>query len=292
LLTLDDIQDRQAMHRVIEEAPRQHFGSTKRSYHAMTRGLVVDGILKHVDGRTIGEFATQEIFQPLGIAEGYFVSFDRDVHKNISCGLNRQLPSTFSVCHEIGPALLGMGDPGIARMVQAMGPQSIVGRSGWGLDEGSVGVAPEYMNSNPQARKAEVTSGMCMANARSMTKLMALFCNGGQVNGVRLFSEETARTALAQVVTEADDTIKATCAFSQGGLCDIGTSKDPEDKIDRKEWVKGFWGWGGWGGSINLFHPEAKVTVSYAMTAMGNHMFGDDRTDKIMTAVAQAISNK
>ena len=72
----------------------------------------------------------------------------------------------------------------------------------------------------------------------------------------------------------------------------MGTSKDPEDKIDRKEWVKGLWGWGGWGGSINLFHPEAKVTVSYAMTAMGNHMFGDDRTDKIMTAVAQAISNK
>jgi CubicO group peptidase (beta-lactamase class C family) len=297
LLTLDDIQNRHAMHRVMEQAPPQRFGTSKRSYHAYTRGLVLDGILQHVDGRTIGEFATQEILQPLGLADCYFVRFDRELYKDsISVGFCRQLPVMFSACHEIGPALLGMGSPIIKLMMEALGPESIVVKASSGMDQVHMGmkdgvtgaITPTYMNTNPQARKAEVTSAMSMANARAMSQLMAPLCNGGKgVNGVRLFTQETARMAFAQVVTEADDTMLGTCAFSQGGLCHAATLRDrPQDNE-----YKGFWGWGGWGGSINLINPEAQVTVSYAMTAMGNQMLGDDRTDKIMTAVAQVIRN-
>ena len=42
---------------------------------------------------------------------------------------------------------------------------------------------------------------------------------------------------------------------------------------------------GGWGGSFNLFNPEKKLTVSYCMNAMGNHLLGGPRTNRLWSEI-------
>ena len=71
----------------IIEANKQTFPpkwlGSKRDYHAMTRGFIVNEIFRRVDirGRTIGEFVRQELCDPLGGAD-VFVGLPESVEKS------------------------------------------------------------------------------------------------------------------------------------------------------------------------------------------------------------------
>ena len=120
-----------------------------------------------------------------------------------------------------------------------------------------------------------------------MSKILSLFTNGGEVGGVRIISEETAISALSDTVFDNDGALMLYGGITQGGLGDMSSFKDSENKYGPDKELKGFYGWTGMGGSFNFIHPEKKVTVSYAMTALGNQLIGDPRSDVIMKAVAK-----
>ena len=65
VLTPEDVRDVDSMERKIERAVRE----PRRVYHAITRGFVVNGILRRVDpaGRSLGRFIAEEISAPLGV---------------------------------------------------------------------------------------------------------------------------------------------------------------------------------------------------------------------------------
>ena len=83
-LTLKDVLDREPMHRIIEQSPPQIVGQSPQTYHGLTRGWVVDGLLKRVDPkkRTIGQFLREEFLVPLGLSDDYFVALPQDARRD------------------------------------------------------------------------------------------------------------------------------------------------------------------------------------------------------------------
>jgi CubicO group peptidase (beta-lactamase class C family) len=63
-----------SLDKAIEQSPRvEAAGGNTRVYHAMTRGCLVDGVLRRVDpaGRSIAQFVREEITEPLGVSSTY-----------------------------------------------------------------------------------------------------------------------------------------------------------------------------------------------------------------------------
>ena len=75
ILGLDGLNDPATLDKVIETAPRVQWGSTKRCYHAQTRGCLVDGILRRVDpaNRGMVQFIEEEIKAKVGADAANYV---------------------------------------------------------------------------------------------------------------------------------------------------------------------------------------------------------------------------
>lgn len=299
-LSYDDIIEREPMHKLIETSPPQKFGKSQKTYHAFTRGFVVDGIVKHIDpaGRTIGQFARDEILIPLGISDQYLVSFNPEEDlSRFSVATLSQYPVMFSICHELGPAMLGVGDPALSRVVSLFSPTSIFSSTGMGVDFEDIGWKDPSGTFNPlgvnneKTRRLEGTSFGNYASARSMTRLLSVLSNNGSIDGIRLFSPDTVKAILSEVIVDTDDFLCMISGYTQGGLGALSTVKDSDGIYANKDFYKGLYGWGGLGGSINAFHPEKKVTISYAVNTMGNYIFGDPRFDRILGEVAKILES-
>ena len=235
-----------------------------------------------------------KIIQPLGVDDAYFVSLTPDDANKVSVATMHEIPTVYSTCHEFGPALLGAGNPRIKKAISLLDPNSILMSTSTEVDVSSKGQKDQnsdqhsldFINQNAP-RKAEFTSALSFASAQAMSKILSLFTNGGEVGGVRIISEETAISALSDTVFDNDGALMLYGGITQGGLGDMSSFKDSENKYGPDKELKGFYGWTGMGGSFNFIHPEKKVTVSYAMTALGNQLIGDPRSDVIMKAVAK-----
>ena len=295
-LTAEDIMARTPMHELIENSPPQQFGKSKRTYHTVSRGFVVDGLLKHVDpeGRTIGEFARDEILKPLGIDDSYFVALPTEEAAKISVANLCPPHPAYSMHFDFGPAMMGAGTPDMKFILQFLNPTSVANRCQLGVrgynddDPQATGI---YMNSDgAPARIAECTSAWSFASARALTKVLSVFTNGGVSGGTRLISEESALKALDKMIFEVDEFSSLSCEFSQGGIGNIySLMKDfgfvPEDTVAA---YKGWIGWFGYGGSFNFTNIEEKITVSYTITGMGIRA-PDPRGLEIMKAVAEVL---
>ena len=177
-LTAEDIIARTPMHELIENSPPQQFGESRRTYHFVTRGFVLDGLLKHVDpqGRTIGEFARDEILIPLGIEDSYFVSLPSEENAKVSVANLCPPHPAYSMHFDLGPALMGAGTPDMKFILQFLNPASVANRCELGVrgykdgDPQGTGI---YMNSDgAPARIAECTSAWSFASARALITLM------------------------------------------------------------------------------------------------------------------------
>ena len=300
-LTPDDIIARTPMHELIEKSPPQKFGQGRRTYHFLTRGFVIDGLLKHVDHqcRTIGQFARDEVLKPLDIDDSYFVSLASEDAARAS-SVAKLCPShpSYIMSFVLGPAMMGVESADLQFMLSFLNPTSVAARCQLGLtgyNEDDPQATGTYLNADDApARVAEVTSGWSFASARALSKVLAVFTNGGVSNGKRIISEESAKKALGGMVSEPDELSNLNCEFSQGGLGNIHSLAKsafrflPDDTVAAQEgWV----GWFGYGGSSNITHVEKKITMSYTITGMGMRM-PDPRGLVIMKAVAEVLEQE
>merc|ERR1712070_1282364 len=112
------------------------------------------------------------------------------------------------------------------------------------------------------------------ANARSVGKINALMAGRGEVDGVRLMSEEAWRASMSEFKVTLDEGVGMTTGFSQGGFCDFSSNEGPQVHPDDVQALVGFYGWGGWGGSISMWDPERDVSFAYTMNGMNNYLLG------------------
>ncbi|WP_020123847.1 EstA family serine hydrolase [Streptomyces canus] len=132
----------------------------------------------------------------------------------------------------------------------------------------SAGTAMRVSDANSVAwRRSQIPAASGFGNARSVALVQSALACAGTVGGVRLLSAAGAERAREEQFSGEDRVIGMTQRYGLGfGL--FGTS----------------FGWGGWGGSLVVIDPEARMVVAYATDQMREPAEDTRGMDLVMSA--------
>lgn len=182
-----------------------------------------------------------------------------------------------------------MGDPIFGEILSMFAPDSAFVQSQGGtnaLHNPETGQMDGARAALPEVLATPLTSAFTHASARAQTAIY----DAAYISSVgKLISKETLAKVFANEVSAADGGLlgKVT-TLTQGGLAvyDEGLFGS------NAESVKGFYGWGGWGGSMACVDPKRSVTVNYCMSGMGSYLVGDPRSFSIFEAYQAVMKAK
>lgn len=258
--------------RIIEEhAPAYAAsGGSKREYHALTRGWIVNEVFRRVDpaGRTIGEFLREEISGPLDadVVIGVKEPEAHRISKVHTLGFGYQLwqgliPRFLGrrVVHNIFQILgrLIRLAPSMIKSRKADTPPPLTGMTGLG-----------FFN-EPGFAKGETPSANANCSAAGLARIAAMMSAGGKWEG-REYLSDAAWKAMHQDPSKAVMGSMLVTRFTQGGV-DCFTPCTPESsRLEREfnEGREGFFGWMGLGGSIFQWHPGHDIGFAFVPTSL------------------------
>ena len=237
-LGIDDLADDRAMEALLAAQPQSPDPNAYRCYHALTIGWLCGGVLRRIDGRSLGRFFAEEVAGPLGL--------------DIWIGLpEAQEPrvGTLQLASDWGPWDFGLtseqkADP-TRRSIWANPPLFPTEGLAW--------------NRRP-FHACEMPGGGGIATARSMARHYACLANGGELDGVRLMRRETLDAGRRELNRFVDPFIGEAMAF--GAAYSLQTEQGrfgpPADAF----------GHSGAGGSIHCAWPSQGLGLSYVMNEM------------------------
>jgi CubicO group peptidase (beta-lactamase class C family) len=237
------------------ETPWWEPGS-RSGYHAMTYGFLVGEVLRRIDGRTLGAFFRDEVAGPLGADFWIGLPASQDAR----------------VAELVPPSAAATATAGAAA---APAPDSLLAKV-----MGNPALAPETANL-PAWRRAEIPAANGHGNARSVARVMAALAGGGAAGDVRVLSE----AALARATTEQcfgpDLVLGVPMRWGQGFM--LASDALPLGSSQRA------FGHGGWGGSLGIADPDARVSWAYVMNQMSAGTLGDTRAFELAQAFYGAL---
>ncbi|WP_328685947.1 beta-lactamase family protein [Streptomyces sp. NBC_01261] len=121
------------------------------------------------------------------------------------------------------------------------------------------GVTVRVRDANSVAwRRAQIPAVNGFGNARSVALVQSVLANRGSAGGVRLLSPRGCEPAWQEVFRGEDRVLRTPMSWT-AGFGKFGNT----------------FGWGGWGGSLVVSDPDARMTVAYVM----NQMIDRDRQE-------------
>ncbi|WP_407836265.1 serine hydrolase domain-containing protein [Streptomyces sp. DSM 116496] len=138
-----------------------------------------------------------------------------------------------------------------------------------GAPRENTGVAVRVRDVNaPAWRRAQIPAVNGYGNARSVALVQSVLANRGTAGGVRLLSPRGCEPAWQEVFSGADRVLGTPMSWT-AGFGKFGNT----------------FGWGGWGGSLVVSDPDARMTVAYVMNRMiDRERQRDDRGMEIVMA--------
>ena len=229
-------------------------------YHALTYGWLAAELLRHVDGRPLGQFLREEVCDPLGL----------DLWIGLPEAEESRVATLESAPRPTDPAIIEM-------MQRVMGPGTTGGRAltmSGAIDFSDVG---KVFNSR-QVHATEMPGANGITTARSLARLYAATI--GEVDGHRLVGDHTVAAMSAEQVKGPDESLvletRFGCGFMLHGLlCPMLT---PDS-----------FGHPGAGGSLGYASPSTGVAYGYVMNQMGGGVAGDPRTIALNDAVRACL---
>jgi CubicO group peptidase (beta-lactamase class C family) len=258
--------------RIIEEHAQTYGegGGSKREYHALTRGWIVNEVFRRVDpaGRTIGEFLREEISRPLNADAVIGVK----EHEMKRVSKVRALGFGYQLLQSLKPRFLGrrivhnffqiLGRlikiiPGVIRGRRSGTPPPFTGMDGLG-----------FFN-EPGFAMGETPSANATCSARGLAKIAAMMSAGGKLEDTEYLTEP-AWTAMHDNPVKADMGGLLTTRFTQGGVDSFTACSPVSTSAERafNEGREGFYGWMGLGGSIFQWHPQLEVGFAFVPTSL------------------------
>lgn len=120
-----------------------------------------------------------------------------------------------------------------------------------------------------------------------------MLANGGQLPGkMRFLKQETINLALSDSKICYDHYMNCNYGITKGGFCDFKTFDRLDSSLvhhDFRNDFNGFYGWGGVGGSLFMFHPTKQIGLAYVMNGMHLSAISGQRTDRIVKACQKII---
>jgi len=226
-------------------------------YHALTYGWLCGELIERVDGRSAGRFLAEEVAAPLGL--------------EVWIGLPER--------YEPRVSTLTCG-PDWEQSPQAR-EDPFPGDELWALIANRpASFAPGDLSFNRRAwHAAEIPAANAIGTARSIARLYGALACGGELDGVRLVSEDALATAATELTSGVDPFTGELLRHGIG--FELQTANAPFGPAPQA------FGHTGAGGSIHGAWPEHRVGFSYAMNEMRNR---DERdSDPRARALLEAL---
>jgi CubicO group peptidase (beta-lactamase class C family) len=242
--------------RLAATAPHFEPGST-HGYHALTYGWLAGELVRRASGMSIGEFVRRNIAGPLGVE--FWIGLPAEHDHRVAHLMAHPLP---------------VFPPEIARfMLDHSGPGSL-GEKALSLN----GAFGQGAFNRPEVRAAQIPGANGIGNARALATIYAATI--GEVNGVRLISEETRQLAATSVTPEGepDVILGHPTVFGKGYML---------DSTRNNYGGPGGFGHDGAGGSVACAVPSRGLAVSYVMNTMMTTYDGDPRREAYINAAVR-----
>ena len=143
-------------------------------------------------------------------------------------------------------------------------------------------LVPAEVANTPGWRRADIGAANGHANARSVARIMSVVARGGEVDGVRLLSQDTIDLIFREQQNGIDLVLGVPLRLGIGyGL----------PQPDILPWIpdERICYWGGWGGSMIVMDVGRRMTISYMMNKMGPGIVGSERSAEYGQAIYDAL---
>ncbi|MEO8458280.1 MAG: serine hydrolase domain-containing protein [Chloroflexota bacterium] len=233
---------------------------TKHGYHAFTYGWLVGEVIRRVSGKSVRDYVRDELAVPLGLDFQIGLA-ESDYARAADCLTDPSPPDPDNFL------LASLSDPTSITFKAIMNPPDAM--------------LPGNVNSR-EWRTAEIPAANGHTTARSVARLYAALSLGGELDGVRLMSRESVARAATEQCYGPDEVIKLPMRWALGfGLSSEGVDIGPNPHA---------FGHSGFGGSLGLADPDARIGFGYVMNQMLNtNTLGDDRWAPLLEAVYAAV---
>jgi CubicO group peptidase (beta-lactamase class C family) len=235
---------------------------TRHGYHAMTIGLYMQELIRHVDParRTLGRFFHEEIAEPLGI--DFYIGLPSDVPDERLAQLR-----TFTARR----SLRALPHTPAGYALRILWPWSLLRKSMRFADVGP---------NNRAWLEVEVPAGNGVGTARAIARAYSAFAEGGADLGI---TPETlaSLTAVHEVERPRDEVMGVPSWMSLGFL-----RPGPELAFGSSQRA---FGTPGAGGSFGFADPDARLGYAYVMNNLDYYMFDDPREKALRDAVHRSI---
>ena len=242
---------------------------TANGYHAMTYGYLAGEIIARVTGQTPGNFFRERIAEPLG-ADFHIGLPESEDHR---------------VAEMIAPGGGKASTSGIGQKDDQKDGQKDEKKSGAKIDikppkHFLAALANPTLTSeeaNTRAwRAAEIPAGNGQGNARSVARVYAMQANGGELEDVRIISEDGIAASTRECCNRKDLILGFGVRWGHGYILNSKNLYGPVDNC---------FGHSGWGGSFGFADLDNGLGVGYVMNQMDTNVAGDPRGARLIEAV-------
>lgn len=247
---------------------------TQHGYHAVTFGWLVGELVRRVSGRSLGTFFAEEVAAPLDLE--FTIGTPEPLHDRIVPVIPMGAPEGLDLGAMTSPDGEGSPPDMLQMLDMLMGPGNLIGRA---LTAPGGAFADQAVWNTPALWQAELGAANGITNARSLARFYASMV--GEVDGVRLLSEETVRQAIEPQVSGPDAVLMFPIPFGLGymreapGMLSLGGP--------------GGFGHYGAGGSVGLADVDRGFSIGYVMNKMQLGLAGDPRSASLIDAVNASL---
>ena len=212
----------------------------KHGYHALTYGWLVGEVVRRITGKSLGTYFREEVAEPLGLDFHIGLAEEHDARTA------EMIPAPLPQPGDTSPLAEILSKPG------SMPFKAFV-------------VSPDMMQpgqvNTREWRAAEIPSSNGHGNARAMARVYGALARGGELDGVRVLSQEVIDRAIVEQ-SIGPDAVLADLP-TRFGLGFILTLPDAPLGPNPRTF-----GHPGMGGSLGFADPDAKVGFGYVMNKM------------------------
>jgi CubicO group peptidase (beta-lactamase class C family) len=264
-LPFEKMRDLDAVAQILARQKPAWPPGTRHGYHAMSIGLYMQEIIRHVDPahRTLGRFFAEEIAKPLGLE--FYIGLPREIPED-------RIAKVKPLSRLRALAALPTTPPAMIKKV--LWPWSLLRRSMLFTD----------MDINDKRTfEIEIPAGNGVGTARAIARAYSAFAEGGGELGVG--PDTMARiTAVPEVARPKDEVIGLDSYFSLGFL-------RPGPEVAFGSSPRAF-GAPGAGGSFGFADPDAHLGYAYVMNKFDFYFLDDPREKPLRDAIYRGISRR
>lgn len=254
-----DVTDYPAVIAALEKQAPLWPPGTAHGYHARTFGFLLDELVRRIAGITTSEYWRKTFADPLNL--------------DIWIGLPDSEQNRVATIY----AAKADGPVAPAEFYRDLATPGTLARKTFTSPRGLHAVSA--MNSK-ENRALPIVSFVGIGSAASLAKFYAMLANGGELNGLRFFAEETIAQMSTTLVSGIDRVFQISTAFSAGFM------KDPPDSARRIFGPSPLaFGHPGAGGSHAFADPEHGISFAYVMNQMEQSLLPNEKSLRLIEAI-------